>query len=61
MRVLLRAFLLLVTATGVLFAGQGIGYVRGSFMTGRTEWAVIGALLAAGGILALWLTLRPRV
>ena len=61
MRVLFRAFLVLVTATGVLFIGQGIGYVRGSFMTGRIEWAVIGAVLAAAGALALWFSIRPRV
>jgi len=60
-RVLFRAFLVLVTATGVLFIGQGIGYVRGSFMTGRIEWAVIGAVLAAAGALALWFSIRPRV
>jgi hypothetical protein len=59
-RVIVRVLLVLVTATGLLFAGQGIGYVRGSFMTGRIEWAVIGAILAAAGVLGLWWSLRPR-
>ena len=61
MRVALRAFLILVTLTGLLFTGQGMGFVRGSFMTGRPEWAVIGAVMAGVGVLALWWTMRPRM
>jgi hypothetical protein len=59
-RALIRVSLLLVTAVGLLFMGQGVGLVRGSFMTGRTEWAVIGSLLAAVGVFALWWTARPH-
>jgi hypothetical protein len=33
---------------GVVFFFQGIGVIPGSFMTGRSEWAVIGAALVAG-------------
>jgi hypothetical protein len=33
---------------------QGIGILPGSFMTGQTFWAVMGAVfLAAGGLLAI--------
>ncbi len=33
---------------------QGIGILPGSFMTGQTFWAVMGAvLLAVGGLLVL--------
>jgi hypothetical protein len=33
---------------------QGIGILPGSFMTGQTFWAVMGAVfLATGGLLAL--------
>jgi len=39
---------------GVVFTGQGLGLIPGSFMTGRTEWAVIGGIMAGGGALGLW-------
>jgi hypothetical protein len=58
MRIALRVVIVVVIAAGVLFTGQGVGLVRGSFMTGRTEWAAIGAVLAGAGALALLLTTR---
>jgi hypothetical protein len=40
---------------GLVWVGQGLGYIRGSFMTGDPTWTVIGALTAAvGTILAVW-------
>jgi hypothetical protein len=42
---------------GVLWTGQGLGYIGGSFMTGSTTWAVIGPLTALAGI---GLLLRAR-
>ena len=36
-----------------MFFGQGIGAIGGSFMTGKREWAVIGALLVAAGLALL--------
>lgn len=45
---------------GVVWIGQGVGLIRGSFMTGRIEWSVIGAVLAGVAALALWWTMRPR-
>jgi len=41
---------------GVVFFFQGIGVIPGSFMTGRSEWAVIGAALVAGAAALLVLT-----
>ena len=35
---------------GAVFFGQGVGWIGGSFMTGKTEWAVIGAVLVAAGL-----------
>lgn len=35
---------------GALWAGQGLGWVGGSPMTGVTLWAVIGPLVALAGI-----------
>jgi hypothetical protein len=39
---------------GLVWLGQGLGLIPGSFMTGSTTWAVIGAacLLVAGLIAA---------
>jgi hypothetical protein len=59
-RPLTRAALAICLAVGLLFIGQGAGLIPGSFMTGRTEWAVIGGTLAAIGALGLWWTTRPR-
>ncbi|HZP94847.1 MAG TPA: hypothetical protein VFC31_00730 [Candidatus Limnocylindria bacterium] len=56
----LRVVLVLATAMGVLWIGQGVGLVPGSFMTGRSEWAVIGGVLSAAALLGLWATARRR-
>jgi hypothetical protein len=34
---------LLLAIAGVVWLGQGLGFIPGSFMTGSTTWAVIGA------------------
>lgn len=60
MRVLMRGVLILCLLVGILFTGQGVGLIPGSYMTGRTEWAAIGGLMAAAGALGLWWVSRPR-
>ena len=40
-RLVLAAVLAVV---GVVWVGQGVGWIGGSFMTGQATWAVIGAL-----------------
>lgn len=40
----------LLVLLGLLWAGQGLGWVGGSSMTGVTVWAVIGPLVALGGV-----------
>ena len=35
---------------GVLFTGQGLGWIGGSAMTGVAIWAVIGPILAGLGV-----------
>jgi uncharacterized membrane protein len=40
---------LMILAGGV-FAGQGMGYIDGSPMTGQDEWAFIGSALAGLGV-----------
>lgn len=55
----------LVLLAGAVFAGQGLGYIPGSFMTGDIHWFWIGsgmilAGLALGGA-ALWRRPAGRV
>ena len=43
----------LMAIMGGVWLLQGVGVLPGSFMTGQTFWAVVGALmLVVGGILA---------
>lgn len=60
MRALASGVLILCLLVGTVFAGQGVGLIPGSFMTGRTEWAAIGGVMAAAGALGLWWLWRPR-
>ena len=59
MRTLRVGLFVLCLAFGLTFMGQGVGLIRGSFMTGRVEWAIIGSLLAALGAIGLWAIFRP--
>jgi hypothetical protein len=42
--ILLAALLALV---GLIWIGQGLGYIKGSFMTGQAFWAEVGLLSVA--------------
>ena len=41
---------LALLVAGAVFFGQGMGWIGGSFMSGSTKWAVIGALLVVAGL-----------
>jgi hypothetical protein len=41
---------LVLVLAGVVFFFQGIGVIGGSFMSGSTKWAVIGAVLVVAGV-----------
>ena len=56
MRLAIRIVAVLALLAGVVFFFQGIGVIPGSFMTGQSEWAVIGAALVAGAVASLWLS-----
>ena len=43
----------LCCVVGVIWFGQGIGLIGGSFMTGDAVWAVIGAIAVLFGV-TLW-------
>ncbi len=60
MRGVLRGFCIIALAVGATWIFQGIGALPGSFMTGRSEWAVAGAALAAGAVVVLWLARSAR-
>jgi hypothetical protein len=60
MRSLLGVISVLFLLIGIGFAGQGLGFIPGSYMTGRSEWAAIGGIMVAGGVLGLWWLSRPR-
>lgn len=58
-----RLFIALLAAlVGGVWLGQGLGYIGGSFMTGSTFWAVVGAVLLvlAVAIVAMEVRRRPR-
>ena len=43
----------LFLVAGVIWLGQGVGLIGGSFMTGDAVWAVIGAVCTVLGALLL--------
>jgi hypothetical protein len=53
---------LLVVLAGAVFAGQGLGYIPGSIMTGDMHWFWIGgAMVVAGlGLAVATFIYRPR-
>ncbi len=38
-----RGLIVLTAVVGVVWLGQGVGLIPGSFMTGQAGWAVAGA------------------
>jgi apolipoprotein N-acyltransferase len=51
----------LVGLLGLVWLGQGMGFIKGSFMTGSGFWAGIGAVLVAASVAVLiWALRRPR-
>ena len=50
MRVALVVVGALVLLTGAVFAGQGLGYIPGSIMTGDMKWFWIGSAMVVVGV-----------
>lgn len=50
----------LAAAVGVVWTLQGLGYLGGSAMTGERLWAVIGPIVALGGLVLVAAGLRSR-
>jgi hypothetical protein len=45
---------------GLLWIGQGVNILPGSFMSGQAMWAVIGLVLVVVGAWLLWSLARAR-
>lgn len=56
-RLIVAAVLVVV---GLLWIGQGVGLVPGSFMTREPFWAVAGCFTVAVGVFVGWATLLKR-
>jgi hypothetical protein len=52
----------LVLLAGAVFAGQGLGYISGSVMTGDMKWFWIGGAMVVVGLVLAWFGFmrRPR-
>jgi LPXTG-motif cell wall-anchored protein len=50
----------LVLLVGVVFAGQGLGYIPGSFMTGDIHWFWIGSAMIVVGLALAGAVYRRR-
>ena len=54
MRVGLGVLGVLVVLAGAVFAGQGLGYIPGSYMTGDIKWFWIGSAMVVAGLVLAW-------
>ncbi len=59
-RVLALVFAVLMVAVGLLWTFQGLGYVKGSAMSGVEFWAILGPLVAGFGVALAIVALRRR-
>ena len=59
-RILLAIVGALLIIAGVVWTLQGLGYLKGSVMTGVTLWALIGPVVALGGLAMTVTGLRSR-
>ena len=50
----------LVAIMGVVFMLQGFGLIGGSAMTGSALWAILGPIIALGGIALIVVGVRSR-
>ncbi|HXL77459.1 MAG TPA: hypothetical protein VN985_02310 [Candidatus Eisenbacteria bacterium] len=60
MRTSSAAIGVLVLLVGAVFAGQGLGYIPGSFMTGDMKWFWIGGAMVVLGVAILAATFVRR-
>jgi hypothetical protein len=61
MRIGLNILGTILVLIGAIWALQGLNVIGGSFMTGQTQWLVIGLVCAIVGALVLALANRRRL
>lgn len=61
MRLIRFVLALIVLGLGALWSLQGLGLVKGSFMTGQTQWLYIGLATMLVGVVGLLWANRSRV
>ncbi len=55
----LNIFGIILLLLGILWTLQGVGLVGGSFMTGQTQWIVIGLItMLVGAAVMVWANRR---
>ena len=60
MRIGLNVLGAILVLIGAVWALQGLNVIGGSFMTGQTQWLVIGVVCAIIGVVLLGWTNRGR-
>jgi hypothetical protein len=60
MRAAAIVFGILLALLGVVWIGQGLGYIKGSFMTGSAFWGIVGAICLVAGLVLIGGALRLR-
>ena len=60
MKVGLGVLGVLVLLAGAVFAGQGLGYISGSVMTGDMKWFWIGSAMVLVGLVLAWFGFMRR-
>jgi hypothetical protein len=59
-RVVALVIAVLMVAVGLLWTFQGLGYIKGSPMTGVELWAILGPVVAGFGVALAIVALRRR-
>jgi len=54
LKTLLLVIATVLALTGIVWLGQGIGLIHGSYMTGQPRWAIIGAALIVASAGMFW-------
>jgi hypothetical protein len=50
MNAAIRIAAILLILIGLVWTGQGFGFIKGSFMTGSMFWAVVGLVCLVAGV-----------
>lgn len=60
MRLAAGIFGVLLALLGLVWIGQGLGYIKGSFMTGSAFWGIVGAICLVAGLVLVGGAVRIR-